>query len=60
MGQDPLDPTPTVLDANPYVGSSDIRLTQVSCVPGPVDNSLTWPRPIDPSPHLDYSIEYVC
>ena len=59
MGQDQPDPTRAVLDAIPNMGSSDTRLTQVPCVPGPVDDCLTWPRPIDPSPHLDYSIEYV-
>ena len=59
VGQGPLDPTPTVLDAEPYVGSDDIQLTQVSCVPGPVDNSLTCARPRDPSPHLDYSTDYI-
>ncbi|SRR5258706_3064508 len=59
VGQDPLDPTSAVLNANPCMSSDDIKLTQVSCVPGLVDNSLTWARPIDPSPHLDYSIDDV-
>ena len=59
VGQVPLHTTPAVLDVNPYMGSDDIQLTQVSCVPGPVDNSLTLARPIDQSPHLDYSIDYV-
>ena len=59
VGQDPLDPTLAVLDANPYIGSDAIQLTQVSCAPGPVDNSLTWARPINASPNLDYSTDYV-
>ena len=59
MGQDPLEPTPAVLNANPYMCSGDIQLTQVSCVPGPVDNCLTCAGSIDPPPHPDYSIDYV-
>ena len=59
VGEDPLNPTPAVLDANLHIGSDDIQLTQASCVPGPVDNGLTWARPIDPLLHLDYSIDYV-
>ena len=59
VGPVPLDPTPVVLNANPYMGSDDIQLTQVSCVPGPVNNSLTWTRLLGPSPHLDHSIDYV-
>ena len=59
VGQVPIDPTPAVLDADPYMSSDDIQLTQVSCVPGPVDNGLTWAVPINASPHLDYSIDYV-
>ena len=54
LGQVPLDPTPAVLDESPYMGYEDIQFTQVSRVPGPVDNSLTWGRPINPSCHLDY------
>ncbi len=56
VGEDPLDPTPPVLDANPHMGSGDIQLTHVR---GPDDNGLTWARLIDPSPHLDISIDYV-
>ena len=59
VGQDPLDSTPAVLNVKSYMGSDDIQLTQVSCVPGPVDNSLTWARPIDRSSHLDDSLDYV-
>ena len=55
----PLDPTPAVLDANPYIGSDDIQLTQVSRVPGPVDNNQTWAKLIDQSPHLDHLTGYV-
>ena len=59
VGQDLPDPTPADLNASPYTGSNDIQLIQVSCVPGTVDNNLIWARPIDVSPHLDYSINYV-
>ena len=57
VGQDQLTLTPTDLDAKPYMGPDDTQLTQVSCIPGPVDNSLA--RPIDLSLHLDYSIDFV-
>ena len=56
VGQDPLDSTLAVLDANTYMGPDDIQLT---LVPGPVDDNLTWARLLDPSAHLDYSIDYV-
>ena len=59
LGQVPLDPTPEVLNANSYTGPNDIQLTQDSCAPGTVDNSLTWARTSDLLPHLDYSINYV-
>ena len=58
-GEISLDPTPAVLDANPYRSSDGIQLTQVSCVPGLVDNSMTWARLVDSSTHIDYSIDYV-
>ena len=57
--QVPLDPAPAVLNTNPYTRSDDIQLTQVSCLPGLVDHSLTWARPIDPSPHPDCPIDHV-
>lgn len=44
VGQDPLDLTPTVQNANPNMG---------------IDDSLTWARAIAPSPLLDYSIDHV-
>ena len=59
IGQDSLDPTPAVLNTNTYMGSDDIQLTQDLCVPGLDDNAPTWARPIDPSPHFDYSTDYV-
>ena len=59
VGQDPLDPSPTAQNANPYMGVNHIQLTQVPRVSGPVDDSLTWTGAITPSPHLDYSLDHV-